>query len=663
MKRPSELNVKTIKEEGSAILRVNCEAVVAHRTILADVSPFFYTMFYGSFRENEEFFVDLTQIFQTSENLTNIINFMFGADISVTETNVSDFLAGAEFFTVPDIKVMCFEFLLENLTLQNCLWTWSLADLYSLEGLGKICQEFAISRFHYCLIHHEGTFFCPPGHMISFLNKGLAMLCSRKDIKTFIDKYVQFADSNKRFKNELQECARRSKEMGKEVTENLVLDEENDDIDLTELPESVPAMQRNVSTESQEIRKQTTTECLIYQENEGSIAMYSPVFGKWYRLEFDSFDSFDSFDCELVSVGLGVENNHLLLKDNYKRYILYEIDTNKIRPILPLMKHLPLNMYRAEIFCSMSEVYRLSFTRYFGTRGRLKTKINLHKYELKTNKWRWLCNVEESKEFLYYPVHILPHINEMVYIFVLKPTRINLYQFSGLTEKIQRLGQFISKTVSESELLQSKAYGSPTKLGIELELMTVIYDLEMKIWEVNENSEFTSINKNRGRFKVISNKRNEGYSIRNGVLNSVVHFTVTKGGTEIRLPTLPSLREYSSLSILRVPWKLLERLKSPEYKIKIDEPLCTIYKRIYYQEVYREKHLSQGKISTDSEEDIEDKIEDTEEYAKYAEFNRMSYFHRDGYQPFHLCDVLEACPISCSHCMKVHFRQLEYSQN
>ena len=108
---------------------------------------------------------------------------MFGADISVTETNVSDLLAGDEFLTIPDIKVLCFEFLLKNLSLQNCLWTWGLADLYSLEGLDEICQEFAISRFHDCLIHHEDTFFCPPGHMISFSNKGLAMLCSRKDIK------------------------------------------------------------------------------------------------------------------------------------------------------------------------------------------------------------------------------------------------------------------------------------------------------------------------------------------------------------------------------------------------------------------------------------------------------------------------------------------------
>ena len=58
-------------------------------------------MLYGSFRENEEFFVDLTHIFQTSENLTNIKKYMFGAYISLTETNVSDLLAGAEFLTIP----------------------------------------------------------------------------------------------------------------------------------------------------------------------------------------------------------------------------------------------------------------------------------------------------------------------------------------------------------------------------------------------------------------------------------------------------------------------------------------------------------------------------------------------------------------------------------
>ena len=371
---------------------------------------------------------------------------MFGADISVTETNVSELLAGAEFLTIPEIKVLCFEFLLENLSLQNCLWTWSLANLYSLEGLDEICQEFAISRFHDCLIHLEDTYFCPPGHMISFLNKGLAMLCSRKDIKTFIDKYVQFDDSHKRFKKELQKCAIRSKEMGKVVTENL--DEENDDIDLIKLPENVPAMQREVSNESKDRGEQTTTECLIYQENEGSFAMYSPVFGKWYRLELPSFD------CELVSVGVGVENNLLLLKDNYERHILYDIDTNKIRPFIPLPKHLTLTC-KAEIFCSMSQVYCLSYG-YFGTRARSKTKISLHKYELKTNKWRRLCNVEESKELIYYPVHILHHINEMAYIFVLKPSRINLYQISGLTEKIERLGQFISETESESEFLQSR---------------------------------------------------------------------------------------------------------------------------------------------------------------------------------------------------------------
>ena len=619
VKRPSELNVKTIKEEGSAILRVNCEAVVAHRTILSDISPFFYTMFYGSFRENKEFFVDLTHIFQTSENLTNIINFMFGADISVTETNVSDLLAAAEFLAIPEIKVQCFEFLLKNLSLQNCLWTWSLADLYSLEGLDEICQEIAISRFHDCLINHEDTYFCPPEYMITFLNKGLAMLCSRKDIKTFIDKYVQSDDNHQRFKNELQKCARKSKEMGKVVNENL--DEEADYI--IELPEHVPSMQRNVFNESK-VKDQrgveTTTECLIYQENkgsfkmkQGSFAMYSPVFGKWYRLELPSFDFREGG--ELVSVGLGVDNNLLLLKDNCEKLILYEITTNKIRPVLPLTKHSTLT-YKAELFCSISQVYCLSY-RYYGTRGRSKTKIKLHKYEMKTNKWERLCNVEASKEPIYYPVHIFQHINE-TYIFVLKPTRIDLYQFCGCTEKIQRLGQFIPKTESESEFLQSRVYRSPTKLGLESESMTVIYDLEMDTWEVNKKTKFPSINKIPARFDVISNTRKEGYSVSSGCLDSVVHFTVIKGGTETRLPTLPSLSESSLLSIVRVPWKLLEILKSPESKIETEKPLCTRHERISIQDEYRRKHLPPGNTSTVSETDTEKNREDTEEYDFYS---------------------------------------------
>ena len=259
----NRLNKQRLKapECCDAFLKVNGTVLGAHRCVLAATSTYFHTLFYGAFRKNEQAEVDLSEILTSPAILKKIVDFFYGQKIYVTSDNISDLLAIADFLMIHEIKILCLQYLLENLTLENCLWVWSLANLYRLEQLDDICQDVALARFHDCLINVEDTLICPPGHIKNFLNKGLAMHCSTDEMNVFIEKYVEFDLNNRNEERvELQECAVRSRQKRYFTTEISDINEDK----LADNPED-------------------TVECLLFQ-NGLEFYILSPFHNKWYLL-------------------------------------------------------------------------------------------------------------------------------------------------------------------------------------------------------------------------------------------------------------------------------------------------------------------------------------------------------------------------------------------
>ncbi len=119
----------------------------AHRNLLAAVSPFFKTMFKGSFKEAEEDTIELQDI--KYEALRKIVNSIYTPGSLVLSTeNVSDILAAANSFQIKEIVTQCENFMKKNLSPENCLLFLKLAEIYNLNDVISKSNEYLLAKFH-----------------------------------------------------------------------------------------------------------------------------------------------------------------------------------------------------------------------------------------------------------------------------------------------------------------------------------------------------------------------------------------------------------------------------------------------------------------------------------------------------------------------------------
>ena len=560
-------------------MKVNGTVLGAHRCVLAAASPYFHTLFYGSFRKNEQAWVNLSEILTSPAILKDIVDFFYEQKIYVTSDNISELLAIADFLLIPEITMLCLQYLLENLTLESCLWVWSLANLYCLEQLDDICQDIALSRFHDCLINVEDTLICPPGYMKNFLNKGLAMHCSTEEMNIFIEKYVEFDLKNRREERvELQECAVRSRQKRYITAE--ILD-----------------MKDNKLTDNLE----DTVECLLFQRGI-EFYIFSPFYNKWYFLCKYSNCNTSRHGLQLHAFGIGEDKNWILVEHlgSPCSMILYNICSSHMQPVPSLtakdvdLGELEQSSYfkvtQLNFFCSVSHLYCLS------EMCQNDKCVFLHKYDLDTSRWRQVSLVEHSKEYIV-SLDLLFHLNDMVYIFIVRRSFVGLHQFNGLTSEIKSLRPLkddkyfcLSNFLDKYRDVIVKLHGSPTTLTIQL-IGTIPsisqnaeYNLNLNIWETNRSIEQMG-------FNTRSHTKNEYYSIfERYSVDSVVHFTAKNLSDHTRtiLATIPGLCE--RLTVCRIPYELLRRLKAPAIIHRMAEPILATSKipNIIFE--YREKN-------------------------------------------------------------------------
>ena len=615
-----------------AILRVNGETIGAHRCVLAAVSEYFNTMFFGVFRERSDPEVDLSDIFTSSNILKCLIGFIYGEELTVTENNISELLGGADFLMLHEIKALCLEFLLEIFTPKNCLWIWSLAYMYSLDGLNAVCEDLAILRFHDCLIDLEDTLFCPPDQLKIFLNKGLAMHCSVAEIKSFIEKYVNYDPAKRnQYKKELQKCAIRSRQQRKTPQETVLLNKNKPDLGAHSNVQTGLPLELSNKTKSELrtknihfCRKENTTECLIVMKSgygcEFEFLLFSPFKNKWYQLcvfkRSNMFLRGLNDNIELFSVGTGTDKNMILFKDNVlEKLILMNIFTSEKQKVRPLPSRdvgaPPKSTYIETVkpFSSLSRVYCLAERRQRtginkpGNKGE-SVSLHLHRLDIEKNKWKHVFLVEKCDQEII-KLHLFYHFHENFYIFVMKKSCASLYRFNGLSKKIKSLKCLEPDKDYDKLSEDSYVYGSPNNLTIASKKCEATYNIKTDNWIIHAKSE-----DNEDKFVVRSHTRNEGYVISKGVVDLVDKFTSINmsNKTKTQLATLPNLRNYltSTFTICRVPIELLTQLKSPESKCNISQSVCSYSETTSILAEYRKKHNLSVVKKHDSSYDSDD---------------------------------------------------------
>ncbi|XP_064458270.1 kelch-like protein 2 [Ornithodoros turicata] len=118
--------------------------VSAHKTVLASCSPYFYAMF-TSFTESRASKITLQGLDGTALSL--LIDYVYSAEIQVTEENVQVLLPAANLLQLNDVRDACCEFLQAQLHPSNCLGIRAFADLHGCLDLLTQCDSYIEQHF------------------------------------------------------------------------------------------------------------------------------------------------------------------------------------------------------------------------------------------------------------------------------------------------------------------------------------------------------------------------------------------------------------------------------------------------------------------------------------------------------------------------------------
>uniref|UniRef100_A0A8I5NLQ4 Kelch like family member 2 n=1 Tax=Papio anubis TaxID=9555 RepID=A0A8I5NLQ4_PAPAN len=138
--------------------------ISAHRVVLAACSPYFHAMFTGEMSESRAKRVRIKEV--DGWTLRMLIDYVYTAEIQVTEENVQVLLPAAGLLQLQDVKKTCCEFLESQLHPVNCLGIRAFADMHACTDLLNKANTYAEQHFTDVVLSEE------------FLNLGIEQVCS-----------------------------------------------------------------------------------------------------------------------------------------------------------------------------------------------------------------------------------------------------------------------------------------------------------------------------------------------------------------------------------------------------------------------------------------------------------------------------------------------------
>ncbi|CAL4174371.1 unnamed protein product, partial [Meganyctiphanes norvegica] len=136
--------VRTLQPQCLAVLYRHSRADPARRVILKDQGAYFNEKFFG-FEESRQDRIVLQDI--DGNALQLLIDYVYTAEVLVTEDNVQVLLPAANLLQLTDVRDACCEFLQSQLHPTNCLGIRAFADLHGCLELLSIAESYVEQHF------------------------------------------------------------------------------------------------------------------------------------------------------------------------------------------------------------------------------------------------------------------------------------------------------------------------------------------------------------------------------------------------------------------------------------------------------------------------------------------------------------------------------------
>ncbi|XP_068729711.1 kelch-like protein 3 [Montipora capricornis] len=119
----------------------------AHRLVLAAASPFFLSLLVSDMREGKEQFIRIELEEATGSVIEKVLKYIYTGIAAVTKDTAHDLVAAADYLLLPGLKTLARDFLVGNITTENCLFNYYFADKYQCLELMEESCEFINSNF------------------------------------------------------------------------------------------------------------------------------------------------------------------------------------------------------------------------------------------------------------------------------------------------------------------------------------------------------------------------------------------------------------------------------------------------------------------------------------------------------------------------------------
>ena len=463
-----------------AQLVIGTEKIPIQRCVLAASSSYFQILFTSDFKEKNSIKLDLSDTFDCPETLRKVIGHIYGDEVTISEENVERILRCTDILNLSELTEDCFKFLSQNVQLQNCLWTWALADTFSLKELTEICQDTATSHFQHTISKLEDTMTLPVQHLITFLNQGLAKNVTVAEFKQFINRYIAFDPFN-----------RESHEQNLLGAGEPFEQESHQD-----------GCKVNEDSEEAIVLQGLQTKCWY---------IYNLKDNCWYTAEH-TYKIIEG-NSEIVSVGLGPNNESILLFDSDKTIWLLNVKSSQCVsfPLVledhPNSKNVMSNMKLFHPCTIDGEVFAIAW--FVSTKASENQLLGtlctyhcfcLYRFELEKQRWKFLKIISESTEKVQ-DTHCIQTKCKSMHIFLVGTNKIQAYEFSTATQDLSKLKPFIGNIVFR-ERQEVFAHGNVIIMWNPESKRSLHYNLSQNRWWTTSMQDFSLIPiKNAAGFK------------------------------------------------------------------------------------------------------------------------------------------------------------------
>ncbi|XP_036401098.1 kelch-like protein 41a [Megalops cyprinoides] len=128
-------------------LKVEDRSLPCHRLIMAACSPYFRELFFSDDGKEEEGNQEIVLENVDPATMEMIVNYLYSAEIDLTDENVQDVFAVANRFQIPSVFTVCVNYLQRKLSLSNCLAIFRLGLVLNCPRLAVAARDYIADRF------------------------------------------------------------------------------------------------------------------------------------------------------------------------------------------------------------------------------------------------------------------------------------------------------------------------------------------------------------------------------------------------------------------------------------------------------------------------------------------------------------------------------------